>query len=252
MLARPGARAPELFLGQRRSGPAFGASYVFPGGLLEGADCDAAAFSELPAATANGGLGLAAGGLDYYCAAIRETFEETGVLLARARHGAGLPPREVLAAARRRLNEGELRWSDFLADRRLVLACDALHYFAWWVTPRTLPRRFSTRFFLAALPEGQEASHDGRELTGSRWMTAADAIAAAEEGAIALPPPTRATLSDLARCADLDALLDWARRRAAAGVPRIEPVIERRAGRDRVLMPWDPDYPADAGRDETR
>jgi 8-oxo-dGTP pyrophosphatase MutT (NUDIX family) len=251
VLARPGARAPELFLGQRRSGPAFGASYVFPGGLLEGGDCDAAAFSDLPAEVANSGLGLDAGGLDYYCAAIRETFEETGVLLARGPHGAGLPSREVLEAARRRLNEGERRWSDFLREQRLVLACDALHYFAWWVTPRTLPRRFSTRFFLAALPEGQEASHDGRELTGSRWMTAGAALAAADEGVLTLPPPTRATLADLARSADLEALLDWARRRTAAGVPRIQPVIERREGRDRVLMPWDPDYPADAGGDET-
>jgi 8-oxo-dGTP pyrophosphatase MutT (NUDIX family) len=249
VLARAGARAPELFLVQRPSGRTFGASYVFPGGVLEPDDGDAARFSALAPEAANRCLGLAGGGLDFYCAAIRELFEETGVLLARS--DGKLPPPERLAAARARLNDGTLRWSDFLADNGLVLATDAMHYFAWWITPRARPKRFSTRFFLAALPEGQEASHDGRELTASRWMTASDAIEAARAGELALPPPTLATLHDLAACAGLEELLAWAARRAREGVPRILPAIVRRDGHDRVLMPGDPEYPPDADAGET-
>lgn len=229
----------------------FGASYVFPGGVLEGDDGRAAALSVLSARAANRCLGLERGGLAWYCAAIRELFEETGVLLARGRQDTALPPRPVLVRAREALNGGTLRWSDFLEGNGLVLACDALHYVAWWITPRARPKRFSTRFFVAALPQGQQASHDGRELTDSRWTTVADALAGAQVGALALPPPTVATLRELARFDDLEELLGWARGRAAEGVPRILPAIIRQGGRDRVVMPGDPDYPPDADAGET-
>lgn len=252
VLVRDAKCAPEVLLVHRRSGPAFGASYVFPGGLLEGEDCRAAAFSDaLSPDAASRCLGLAAGGLDYYCAAIRELFEETGVLLARPRNEAAMPSAEALEHVRALLNEGRVAWSDFLGRNELALAGDALHYFAWWITPRARALRFSTRFFLAALPDGQEASADGRELTDSRWMTAADAIDVCAKGDITLPPPTLATLRDISGLGNLCSLLDWARQRAEAGVPRILPAIVRRDGRDRVLMPGDPEYPPDADRGET-
>lgn len=255
VLARATARAPELFLVQRRSGPTFGASYVFPGGVLDEDDRAAPAVSDgVSPEAANRCLGVASGGLDYYCAAVRELFEETGVLLAR-RRGDRSPwdalPRLERERSRALLNSGRLRWSEFLTDSGLALCCEALHYIAWWITPRARPRRFSTRFFLAALPEGQDASHDGRELTDSRWMTASDALDAAKKGELVLPPPTLATLHDLAGFADLPAMLRWGRRRAEEGVPRILPAIVRRRGDERILMPGDPDYPPDADGGET-
>ncbi len=255
VLAREGPAAPELFLVHRHAKASFGASYVFPGGLVDPGDCEAEAFSgEFRPESANRCLGLSAGGLDYYCAAIRELFEETGVLLARDGAGAAVTGGSAAAldleAARSALNEGRLRWSDFLRERGLTLAGDALRYFAWWVTPRTLPKRFSTRFFMAALPEGQAAAHDNRELTDSRWATAADALAAQAAGELALPPPTRATLEDLAGFDTLDELLEWAGRRCAAGVPRILPALVMSGGRQRVLMPGDPGYPPDAAEGE--
>jgi 8-oxo-dGTP pyrophosphatase MutT (NUDIX family) len=255
VLARAGTGAPELFLVHRHARASFGASYVFPGGLVDAADCHTEAFSrEFSGERANRILDLTSGGLDYYCAAIRELFEETGVLLARQAGGAMVgrasdDPRD-LAAARAALNAGNLRWSVFLRDRELTLACDALRYFAWWITPRNRPKRFSTRFFLAVLPEGQVAAHDGRELTDSRWATAAEALASHESGELVLPPPTRATLADLAESETLDQLLDWAARRAQAGVPRILPAIVARGGGERILLPGHPDYPADADRGE--
>ncbi|HEX2139186.1 MAG TPA: hypothetical protein VHG33_05690 [Woeseiaceae bacterium] len=255
VLAREGIGAPELFLVHRDARASFGASFVFPGGLLDRSDCEADAFSsEFSGEMANRSLGLASGGLDYYCAAIRELFEETGVLLARHAGGAmvsGASAEQLeLEAARSALNAGNLRWSEFLRQHELTLACDALRYFAWWITPRTRPKRFSTRFFLAALPDGQAAVHDGRELTDSRWSTAAAALASHESGELVLPPPTRATLKDLARSETLEQLLDWARRRAEAGVPRILPAIVDSGGGERIVLPGDPDYPANADRDE--
>lgn len=255
VLARAGKDAPELFLVHRHARASFGASYVFPGGLVDPGDCEAEAFSpEFSAEAANRSLGLGAGGLDYYCAAIRELFEESGVLLARAAGGAALTGASAatldLEAARTALNAGSLSWSAFLREHGLTLDCGALRYIAWWVTPRALPRRFSTRFFLAGLPQGQAASHDGRELTGSRWATAAEALAAQASGEMALPPPTQATLTHIAGTATMDGLFEWARGRQQAGVPRILPAVVNSGGRRRILMPDDPDYPADAGEDE--
>lgn len=255
VLTREGPEAPEIFLVHRHARTAFGAAYAFPGGLLDPEDCEAHTFSgERAGDAANRCLDLETGGLDYYCAAIRELFEETGVLLAR-HTGGDIPSRRSaapleLVEARAALNRGSLSWPAFLREHGLTLACDALHYFAWWITPRNRAKRFSTRFFLAALPEGQAAVHDGFELTDSRWATAADALASQESGELVLPPPTRATLEDLAAFGDLGGLFDWARRRSEAGVPRILPAIVARGGRERVLMPGHPDYPPDADRGE--
>lgn len=255
VLARDAKEAPELFLVHRHARASFGASHVFPGGLVDAGDCEAEAFSPgFSAEAANRSLGLAAGGLDYYCAAIRELFEETGVLLARDAAGAAVTGASAAALdleeARAALNAGSLPWSALLRERDLTLDCGALCYFAWWVTPRARPRRFCTRFFLAALPEAQAASHDGRELTGSRWATAAEALAAHASGEMVLPPPTQATLTDVVGIATLDGLLEWARGRQHAGVARILPAIVSSGGRQRILMPDDPDYPASAGEEE--
>lgn len=252
VLVRDGRFAPELFLVHRHFRASFGASYVFPGGLLDAGDCEAPAFSgETSAEAADRCLGLTAGGLYYYCAAIREVFEEAGVLLAHRGGGRRIDQShwQALQPSRDGLNSGALRWSEFLRRNDLTLACEALHYFAWWITPRGRPKRFSTRFFLAALPEGQEALHDGRELTDSRWTTARDAIRAFEARELVLPPPTSATLREIADLPDVDGLLRWADGRAREGVPRIVPAIVSRGGQDRVLLPDDPDYPPDANQD---
>jgi 8-oxo-dGTP pyrophosphatase MutT (NUDIX family) len=256
VLARPGKSLPEFLLVQRHARAAFGASHVFPGGLLEAQDRVAGSCCRHPSASeANHCLGLEEGALDYYSAAIRELFEETGVLLARDASGrlpaeasgrAGEPyPDERLA-----LLSGELSWPEILGRHGLALCADRLTYFAWWITPTARHVRFSTRFFLAVLPPGQAARHDGRELTDSCWITAPDALAAAQRNELQLPPPTAATLRDLSALAGIEALEEWAARRATAGVPPVMPVIETRNGRERIIMPGDADYPADA--DERR
>lgn len=249
VLVREGTRAPEVFLVHRHARTSFGASYVFPGGLLEPGDCKARAWSGgVSAAAADRCLELSKGGLDYYSAAIRELFEETGVLLAR--HGNSERYPDDLVAARGQLNAGELLWPEFLQRHDLALACESLHYFAYWITPRNRPKRFSTRFFMARLPDGRTASHDGAELTDSRWTTAADAVAASKAGELKLPHPTLATLNDIADYRNVDELLAWARQRSDDGVQRILPAIVSSGGRDRVVMPGHPDYPQHADRGE--
>lgn len=235
----------------RHTRTSFGASYVFPGGLLEADDRSAHAFSgDFAPDAADRCLALPSGGLDYYSAATRELFEETGVLLARER-GSGRwfacsAGRQAIETARASLNSGEMRWSEFLGRHDLALACELLHYFAYWITPRSRPKRFSTRFFLGRMPEGQEAMHDGHELTDSRWTTAAAAIAAHEARELRLPPPTLATLKDIARFRDIDELLGWARQCSESGVRRILPAIVSAGGGERIVMPGHADYPADA------
>lgn len=253
VLLRSNDGSPEILLVRRHERTAFGASHVFPGGLVETCDRHACCDKGPAAEDACRRLGLNDGALDYYSAAIRELFEETGVLLARDPQGrmpptAPSPATDELDAGRYRLISQELQWPEFLAQYDLQLAVDAISYFAWWITPAARPRRFSTRFFLAMLPDGQIARHDGRELTDSRWVTAADALVAGRRGELVLPPPTRATLGDLAAFESVDELKAWADERARTGVAKILPIILSRRGRETILMPDHHDYAEYAAR----
>lgn len=248
VVAREGSPAVEFLLVKRHARAAFGASHVFPGGLVEAQDRRVDARSRgLSAAEADRCLGVDEGGLAYYSAAIRELFEETGVLLACDAGGAVPRADEPFPIERRALLTGALSWPRFLDRHGLGLAADRLSYIAWWITPVARPARFSTRFFLARMPKGQAARHDGRELTDSFWITAEGALAAAERGELRLPPPTLATLRVLAARWGISDLETWAAGCAAAGVPCVLPVIEARDGRERILLPGDPDYPCDGG-----
>jgi 8-oxo-dGTP pyrophosphatase MutT (NUDIX family) len=253
VVARPGKPLPEFLLVRRHARAQFGASHVFPGGLVEAQDGTARRHCRSPsAADATRRLGLEKGALDYYSAAIRELFEETGVLLAHDATGR-LPATasghdgEPYPAERLALLSRKLSWPGLLDRHGLTLSADRLTYFAWWITPTARPARFSTRFFLALLPDGQSARHDGHELTDSCWITAENALAAGRRGQLKLPPPTAATLRDLSGSAGLDDLQAWVDRRANAGVSPILPVIESRSGGERIVLPGDPDYPPDAG-----
>jgi 8-oxo-dGTP pyrophosphatase MutT (NUDIX family) len=231
VLARPAADAPELLLVRRHERSAFGGAHAFPGGVLE--DVDGRVTRHCTGMTAGDADALldVDGALAWFSAAVRELFEESGVLLATVgRSGVDLD------AARDALNDGTLDWHSFVVDNEVQIHCDALHYFSFWITPKALPRRFSTRFFLAAMPEDQDAAHCGGELTDSCWMTALDALAACRSNAIVLHFPTIRTLESLARCKSLDGLIEWAGDRAREGVPCIFPEIEKRAGEARVMV----------------
>lgn len=247
VLVREAPGSPEVLLVRRHARASFGATYVFPGGLLEPRDRETHRYcTGRSSAEAERVLGLDRDALDYYSAAIRELFEETGVLLARGPDGTAacdVSSDAALGRERVRLNAGEVSWSEVLERHGLCQTCDALHYFAHWITPVALEKRFTTRFFVAALPAGQCARHDGGELTDSRWMTAAAALDAARAGELELPPPTRATLDDLAGFESAAAVVDWARRREADGVAAWLPAIVGEKDAKRVVMPGEPGYP---------
>ena len=231
VLVRNAAEAPELLLVRRHERSAFGGAYAFPGGVLEDADAQVADHcTGVAPAEADALLGIDEA-LTWFSAAIRELFEESGVLLAAVGR-----PGVDLGAARDGLNDGSLDWQAFVRDNALQLHCDALHYFSFWITPEALPKRFATRFFLAAMPDDQDAAHCGGELTDSCWMTARDALAANRDGSIRLHFPTIRTLEALAAHGTLDALLEWAASCARAGVPCIFPEIRERQGEPRVVV----------------
>jgi 8-oxo-dGTP pyrophosphatase MutT (NUDIX family) len=187
VLLRDNDESPEILLVRRRAGDAFGDSYTFPGGVLD--DDEAAArnyCSGLASHDADALLGVESGGLDYFSAVVRELYEETGILL-----GAQAP---IDPGYRGRLHEGTLSWADFLQEHGLSVPCDTLHYFTHWITPSALPKRWTTRFFLAAMPEGQEVVPDDSEITDYCWLTAEEALAAAISGERKIPYPTRKTI----------------------------------------------------------
>lgn len=221
VLVRDAGEAPELFMVQRPVRAAFGAAYVFPGGVVDASDAKVhGACTGLDAALADRRLALESAGLDYYVAAVRELFEETGVLLARTDAAA-----DTLDRCRREINAETLGWPEFLRANDVSLSLDALTYFSHWITPTARAKRFTTRFFLAELPAGQTAEHDPGELTASRWLTADGALAAAERGEIELRLPTIKTLESLAPHRSVAALMSWARERQEAGVETIQPVL---------------------------
>lgn len=206
---------------KRHKKAAFGSRYAFPGGVLEASDARVHAMSAgRSEQQANQLLEVDSGGLDFYSAAIRELFEESGVLLAEH----ALPP-DVLHAARAALNSGELGWHEFVVEQRLLLQYDRLHYFSFWITPVGLPKRYSTRFFLAQVGSTQVATHCGGELTESCWLPATEVLQARKEKTMKIPYPTRKTLKRVAQFDSTSELLQWAEACGQKGVVCDQPAF---------------------------
>ncbi len=255
ILARDGDDGPEVLMVQRHERTAFGGSYAFPGGSLSEHDSAVHNVTNgLHADEANRRLDLEQGGLDFYSAAARELFEEVGVLLAQDDQGRWASADDAgrgdsLEQLRLRLSGGDLSWPDLFSETGLILAADELHYIAHWEAPlhlRLIHRRFSTRFFLAVLPNGQQARIDGQELVDSRWLTPAQALDMAQAGKLGMIFPTKKNLEPLTEFSNLDKLQTWARQRWRDGISMVRPVMLEEDGRRRFLIPGDPDYPEDS------
>ncbi len=236
VVVRDGSDGPEVFLMQRTLAASFMAGvHVFPGGAVDPADHDPShglddqAFSRM--------LGLERGGAAYVVAAIRECFEEAGLLLARTADGshARLPAAEQTQSLRQQLSRGTLSLGQLLAERGCTLAPDDLAYLSHWITPVGTPKRFDTRFFIAVAPSGQEGSHDDEETIASLWIRPADALQRAANGEMKLAHATQSTLRELQRFASVAAMMDWAAspRSRPQMVPRVS---VNRQGR-KVLSP---------------
>ena len=189
LLLRDGPSGIEVFMQVRHRDMAFASgALVFPGGRVDPEDHALAADADLSPATAQ--LDPLAGALRV--AAIRETFEESGVLLARPRGEAALVSAERL----RNVSAGAHGFAQMLTDAGLVLAADLLVHFARWITPVHNPRRFDTHFFALAAPVDQLAAHDGTESVESMWIAPRDVVTGSEAGRFKL---VFATLMNLRR-----------------------------------------------------
>jgi len=217
LLLRDGSLGPEAFLLQRTKSAAFLAgAHVFPGGALDKADQDPRVLRRvhgLSAEEANARLGVPAGGLAYWVAAVRECFEEAGILLAQGEDGHALSAARTaqLAQFRGALHSGKLAFAEFLEKERLLLRAHDLAYFGHWITAPGRARRFDTRFFLALAPHGQEGAHDGTELIASLWLRPQEALEREAGGAMDLVFATKNTLADVARFARAKDALEHAR-----------------------------------------
>ena len=249
MLLRDGSDGPEVCLMQRNLNSDFvGGAYVFPGGAVDPADAEVAVAQRCPDlddVEASRRLGLAVGGLAFWVAAIRESFEEAGVLLARHADGRRLDLSDPGAAERfaghRDDVDNERRTiAEVAVQEDLHLDVGQLHYFSRWITPLGAHRRYDTRFFVCAAPEGQEVVEDSRELIGTQWLTPAEALRRHDAGDITMIFPTVRTLVALSRFDRADAVLDHAR--AQSRVEGILPTISDGDDGMRIVLPGDPEH----------
>jgi 8-oxo-dGTP pyrophosphatase MutT (NUDIX family) len=202
----------ETFLLRRTGALEFApGACVFPGGSVDAADADPAVGWAGPSPADLGErLGTSAErARALVCAAVRETFEESGVLLAGPSPAALAGDAAALAADRRALLDGSVSLAGLLGRRGLVVRADLLTPWARWITPEVSPRRFDTWFFVAALPPGQRAEHGSRagESDSGTWLRPSAALEAARGGEITLLPPTAVTLAEIAAYRDVAGIL---------------------------------------------
>lgn len=243
-------RGVEVLMVRRSGSSDFAAGmHVFPGGGVEEGDCrrEAAALcaglSPEEAASIMGDVSDPALCLGLFIAAVRETFEETGILLARDASGNLVDCRGEeagrYAAYREELKDGRIDFMEMIAMEGLELALDRLVYFAHWITPEISPIRFDTRFFLAAAPPYQVAAHDEIETTDHVWISPKEALKRNREGTFAMLPPTMVNLMALESFSRVEEALASA---AGREVPAISPRVVLEGGRMRLVLPGDPEY----------
>ena len=293
LLLRPtpeGADAFQVYMVRRHSKSRFmGGMYVFPGGKRDEADSAPEVLAEcrgLDGAGAAAILGgpdmTAARAIGHYVAAVRETFEEAGVLLGSpaagrsadltgggsarigdhaggpapsrsrgASGGASLPGAQGadLQSLRAGLHHGTYRLDTVARTLGVTLDLGSLHYFDHWITPEIERRRFSARFFVAAVPAGQRADHDAVETTDGLWIGPGEALARHDRGEMAVPPPTLRVLDRLRRFGDTDAALAAC---PDAPVPAQAPVLVLGDGLPTLVLPGDLLHPTEAGSGRQR
>jgi 8-oxo-dGTP pyrophosphatase MutT (NUDIX family) len=253
LLLREHHGAIEILLTRRHENLAFmGGLWVFPGGTLCPADTSAASLALIPEIARPGchrlrdleGNALpTATCLGLAIAAARETFEETGVLLATTAEGQHCGSERLARLHDRQraiVSQPEL-FATSLQEEHLHLDLRRLVYWSHWITPSAVPKRFDTRFFLASLPPEQSATVDSVEATEMRWMTPASLIAAAHDGTMKVSRPTLYNVMELdasvRQHVALDAIL------AAEAQRDVVPVLPKLRTPERmIVMPWDAEY----------
>ena len=222
LILRDGPRGIEVFMVKRHHQVDYVAgALVFPGGKVAESDRDAE-LAKFMRGVENWDAPMRA----LAAAAIREAFEEAGILFAREADTDEFISSERLDALdhyRHPLEKNEIGLIDMLRAEKLVLACDALAHFAHWITPVMNPKRFDTHFFLAAVPKGHAGSHGGRESVDSVWITPEEAVADSEKWTVVFP--TRLNLLKLGKSRTVADAMKAAR---ASPPLTVEPIFEKR------------------------
>jgi 8-oxo-dGTP pyrophosphatase MutT (NUDIX family) len=240
VLVREGKAGLEVFLMRRVTGMAFaGGMTVFPGGGVDRGDADTSVAWVGPEPAWWGrkfGCDPAMARA-LVCAAVRETFEESGVLLAGKNGDSVVSDTSRYTAERQALVDREVSLAQFLSEAGLVLRTDLLRPWANWVTPEAEPRRYDTRFFLAVLPAGQDADGQTSEADQVGWQRPQDAIEDWKEGRSGLLPPTWMTLAELCDAGTVENAMALER-----ATEKIIPKVIRRGGTLYAVLPSDPAY----------
>lgn len=205
--------------------------HVFPGGALDASDDSPALRARcvgLDDAAASRTLGLERGGLAYWIAAIREAFEEAGILLAYDARG---------EFVNLKADKGHGDFTALVLEENLRLAVDRLRYFGHWITPVGSPRRYDTRFFLAIAPGNQDVRHDNREAIAHAWVRPREALELCARETINLRLPTIKTLERFAACATAAELLA-----EIESAPEVRALLPRMTRDGRSVLPGESGY----------
>jgi 8-oxo-dGTP pyrophosphatase MutT (NUDIX family) len=236
LMLRDGDQGLETFMVVRHRQIDFASgALVFPGGRIDAQDGEVRDYCQGVDEADDTSLAFRVG-------AIREAFEESGILLARPAGQTELISGERLAQIdkyRDPLNKGELGLKQFLESEQLILACDLLQHFAHWITPEMMPKRFDTHFYLAAAPLDHLAVHDGHESVDSVWISPTEALEGAKSGKYTIIFPTRLNVELLGQSHSLSEALQMAQDRTAVTVM---PSVEKRDDGVYLCIPADAGY----------
>ncbi|MCZ6504164.1 MAG: NUDIX hydrolase [Gammaproteobacteria bacterium] len=236
----------QVFMMERHANTIFaGGMWVFPGGSVDATD-DSAEFQAISIhrsdAEASRLMGLQVGGLAYYIAAIREAFEEAGILLALQKDT--LQPLDLsnpdvekrFQQHRDDINDSNRNFIEIIKDENLIMDAGEMHYIARWITPAGPPRRFDARFFIARIPTNQTPIHDDGELVHSKWISPKEILRRVEAEEMVLMSPTLRMVKNLA-------LFDSARQVIeSAAANQIDELARVLPGTRVVVMPGEEGY----------
>ncbi|MEL7310278.1 MAG: NUDIX domain-containing protein [Pseudomonadota bacterium] len=245
MLVRDADAGVEVLMLRRHKGADFANAWVFPGGLAAPMDFDRSLdpfCSGLYDHQASAQLGMESGGLGLWVAAVRECFEESGLLLARNFEGDLCQPGASQNVGRFEdyrvaLANNEMTLREVCEIERLTLDIARLEYVSFWTTPVGLSRRYATRFFVAPVPAHQEGAPDGRETTESRWVSPREVTQTEPNDGLRMHPPTRVNLQWLAQFDDVASVMAAARTMDKQAISEIVPVIDPETDARSVVLP---------------
>lgn len=249
MIVRDSDIGVQVFMMKRSLRSSFGGIWVFPGGILEDQDQDIAKknyCNGIDEKKAKAILNYDQESLTYWIASLRETFEETGALIANRDNNSFFTPTEDeainLERLRSDLNNGKISFISILKQLKLKIALERLIYISHWITPDVETKRYTTRFFLTSLNEEVTMTHDDIEGTDSKWIGINEALEAHKAGRISLIMPTIKNLESISSYKNTQELISAKNAIKAKDIPAIEPKFFKENGQWKGLLPGEYGY----------